>query len=78
MQRCVITRNFSHVPVTLLRTECLYGAIRRSILSLYYILLTGHERGFGNELKCDHVLDVTGNRAHNYYTTKPKTLKTFA
>ena len=39
MQRCVITRHFSHVPVTLLRTECLYGAIRRSILSLYYILL---------------------------------------
>ena len=27
------------MPVTLLRTECLYGAIRRSILSLYYILL---------------------------------------
>ena len=40
MQRCVITRKFSHVPVTLLRTECLYGAIWRSILSLYYILLT--------------------------------------
>ena len=39
MQSCVITRNFSHVPVTLLRTECLYGAIRRSILSLHYILL---------------------------------------
>ena len=43
MQRCVITRNFSHVPVTLLRTECLYGAIRRSILSLYYILLIALE-----------------------------------
>ena len=35
----------------------------------------GHERELGNELKCDHVLNVTGNLAHNYYTTKPKTLK---
>ena len=39
---------------------------------------TGHERELGNEIKCDHVLNVTGNRAHYYYTTKPKTLKTFA
>ena len=44
MQRYVITRHFSHVPVTLLRTECLYGAIRRSILSLYYILLAAFTR----------------------------------
>ena len=36
---------------------------------------TGHERELGNELKRDHVLNVTGNHAHNYYTTKPKTLK---
>ena len=35
----------------------------------------GHERELGNELKCDYVLNVTGNLAHNYYTTKPKTLK---
>ena len=38
----------------------------------------GHERELGHELKCDHVFNVTGNRAHNYYTIKPKTLKTFA
>ena len=29
----------SHVRVTLLYRQCLYGPIRRSILSLYYILL---------------------------------------
>ena len=38
-QHYVITRNISHVPVTLLRTECFYGAIRRSILSYHYLLL---------------------------------------
>ena len=39
---------------------------------------TGHERErgheLGNEPKCDHVLNVTGNRAHNYYTD-PKNLR---
>ena len=45
-QHCVITRNFSHIPVTLLCTECLYGAIRRSILSLHYLLLSMFESNF--------------------------------
>ena len=44
MQRCVITRNFSHVPVTLLRTECFYGVIRRSILSYHYLLLVSFSK----------------------------------
>ena len=35
----------------------------------------GHERELGNEPKCDHVLNVTGNRAHNYYTLNPRPLK---
>ena len=30
------------MPVTLLRTECFYGAIRRSILSYHYLLLIIH------------------------------------